>query len=111
MLNAEEKSMNRSLAKDLGNSKCLCTVSKMNILASSTPLHMRYANWRGSIKEFVSRCFTIFSIAFITREVRATGLNSLSSLVVLLIGMGMTVESHLGNCTAIEGSLDLEHFP
>jgi len=77
----------------LGSSRCLCTVSKMNILASSTPLLVRYANWRGLIIEFVSHEMLFNNrLSFITREVRATGLKSLSTLVVLFFGMGMTVE-------------------
>lgn len=72
-------------------------------------LPVQYADWKGSIREFVSpmTChFTIISIVFITREVRATGLKSLSSLVVLFFGMGMRCVStsvELYSCRRIFG--------
>lgn len=76
MLN-EEKSGNRSLVVVPGCSRCLCTVSVMNVLASFAPLPARYGNRKGSIRGSVTeimRFLMILSIAFITRGVRATGL-------------------------------------
>ena len=111
VLNAEEKSANRSLAEVLGRSKCSWRVSRMNILASSTPLLVRYANWRGSIGElvaFVMWCFTIFSIDIITREVRATSLRSLSVFGGTLLGDrdDCRVFPQLGYCPIIKGRLE-----
>lgn len=66
-----------SLVVVLGCSRCLCTVSVMNVLASFAPLPARYGNRKGSIRGSVTeimRFLMILSIAFITRGVRATGL-------------------------------------
>ena len=105
VLNAEEKSANRSLAVVLGVSRCLWMVSKMNILASSTPLPALYANCSVSINgsaDLVMEFLTILSIAFITKEVRATGLRSFSTLVGPFLGMGMTVECFHFWCTVLQ---------
>lgn len=48
LLMAKEKSANRILAKVLGLSKRLYTLSRINSLASSTPLLAWYANCSGS---------------------------------------------------------------
>lgn len=60
--------------------------------------HQHLCSWRMQIGEGQSElatlmmcCLTILSIAFITREVRVTGLNLLSTLVVHFLGMRMTV--------------------
>lgn len=59
--------------------------------------HQCLCLWRMQIGEGQSElatlmmcCLTILSIAFITREVRVTGLNLLSTLVVHFLGMRMT---------------------
>lgn len=62
--------------------------SRMNIFASLLLRLMRYANWKGSICELITPmlcCLTILSIAFIAKEMRATCLKSLSTLVVLFL--------------------------
>ncbi len=94
-----------------GCSKCLCIVSRMNILALSTPLFVRYTNWKGSIRELVTSmigCLTILSIAFITSEVRATGLKSLSTFGNTFLGDGdhCQVFPQLGNCTIVHRFLE-----
>lgn len=60
--------------------------------------HQRLCSWCMQIGEGQSElatlimcCLTILSIAFITREVRVTGLNLLSALVVHFLGMRITV--------------------
>ena len=82
VLNAEEKSSNSSLAVVLGCSRCLCTVTMMS--ASSTPLPAWYSNWIG----FISGLDMTLSIAFITREVRATGLGLFRALTELFLQDG-----------------------
>lgn len=72
VLKAKEMLTNRSLAIVLGFSRCMSMVSKMNILASSTSLPALYVNYSRSIKGstgWVMGFLTIFSIAFITKEV------------------------------------------
>ncbi len=78
-----------------GCSRCLWIPSIINVFASSTPLPARYANSSGSIRKsfaLIMWCFRILSIAFIPREVRATGRRSFSAVVLLFLGMGITVE-------------------
>lgn len=90
VLNAEE-----SPAVVLGCSRCLYIVSMMYILASSTPLPVQFANWRGSISGSVTLMMWFLmtlSIAFITSEVRATGLRSFRALTEFFLGTETTVE-------------------
>lgn len=67
----------------------------MNVLVSSTPVPVQYANWRGSIIESVLLMMwylTILSIAFIAKEVTAMGQRSFRALMLLPLGMGITME-------------------
>ena len=94
VLNAD-KSANRTLAVVLRCSRCLCTVSMMSVLASSTPLLEWFTNWRGSINRSFTVIMSFFmnlSIALIMREVRATGLRSFIALTELFLAMGTTLE-------------------
>lgn len=85
VLKAEEKSAYRGLTVLMGISRCLWVVPVMNIFTSSTLLPARYANWSGSIRGSVALVMWVFMthyMAFIIREVRATGLKSFRTFVV-----------------------------
>ena len=59
-------------------------------------------------------CLMTLSMAFISRDVRATGLKSFRVVILLFFGMGMTgVFPKLRDCAGVHGSLKplLEHSP
>lgn len=73
-----------------------------------------YPNWRGSTSELAAPMmlgFNIFSVDFVPREVRATGLRSLSALAVLFLGMWMAVECYYSWGTVPVSKDLLKHLP
>ena len=84
-------------------SRCTCRLYKwlnrVMVVASSTPLQARYANCIGSSWSctFSTRiCLNSRSKVFITIEVSATGLKSLSSLGDLILATGTIIDYFRG---------------